>query len=262
MSGSNLLPAERQRRILDRLATEGRVMAADLSREFGTSEDTIRRDLRDLAAAGACRRVYGGALQRSPVSGPVARRETEAPERKAALARCAAGLIRHGQVVFLDAGSTNHAVARALPTELGITVVTNAISVAAELALRPDIDVVMIGGRLDRDEGRIGGARAMRDILAVRPDLCFLGTCAIDSASGLSTVDPDLAEAQRSLVDQSGGVVVVATTEKLGTSAPFFVVPCSEVTDLVVEAGAPEAALRPYREIGVRVHVAAPAARP
>ena len=84
------LPDERQQIILERLSRRGRVLAGDLAREFRTSEDTIRRDLREMAAAGQCRRVYGGALPLSPASGALAARRAEAPERKAALGRAAA----------------------------------------------------------------------------------------------------------------------------------------------------------------------------
>src|SRR5471030_3483486 len=115
MSSNLLLPEERHRAIRDRLAAEGRVLAIDLAQELRTSEDTIRRDLRELAALGVCRRVYGGALPVSPASGPIATRENEFPESKAALAREAVKLVSAGQFIFLDAGTTNLAIARALP---------------------------------------------------------------------------------------------------------------------------------------------------
>lgn len=258
MSSATILPEERQRLIVDRLTRDGRVVAVELAREFGTSEDTIRRDLRDLAAAGICRRVYGGALPLSPAVGPLAKREKEAPERKAVLAARAAELVKRGQIVFIDAGSTNHAVARALPRDQAITVVTTAVAIAADLMARPDVEVLLIGGRVDGKEGRTVGARAMRDIAGIRPDLYFLGTCAIDARMGVAVYDHEVAEIQRVLVEQSGDVVVVATNEKLGTSAPFSVVPCSDVTDLVVEASASDDALLPFREAGLRLHVANP----
>jgi DeoR/GlpR family transcriptional regulator of sugar metabolism len=101
------LPEERQRMIADRLAREGRVVALELARQFGTSEDTIRRDLRELAAAGLCRRVYGGALPLSPASASLAERLAVVSERKQALGATLAGLLPTGQVLFVDAGSTH-----------------------------------------------------------------------------------------------------------------------------------------------------------
>src|SRR5580693_4237124 len=93
-STMNMLPAERQKRILARIQRDGRVVAADLAEEFRTSDDTIRRDLRDFAAQGLCQRVYGGALAISPASGPSAGRSQEASARKAALGAALAALIR------------------------------------------------------------------------------------------------------------------------------------------------------------------------
>ena len=103
----NLLPEERHHAIRARLASQGRVLAIELAKDLNTSEDTIRRDLRELAARGACQRVYGGALAKSPPQRPLAERQSEHPERKAALAVEAAKLVAAGQFVFLDGGSTN-----------------------------------------------------------------------------------------------------------------------------------------------------------
>lgn len=136
-TATECLPQERQHAIVELLTTQGRVVASDLARQFNTSEDTIRRDLRELAAArDYCQRVYGGALPVSPASGSLAERKTQHPERKQALAECLIQFITPEQVVFIDAGSTNLAIAQALPAELKLTVVTNAPAIAAVLAER------------------------------------------------------------------------------------------------------------------------------
>ena len=142
------LPDERHAAILDRLLRDGRVLAADLAAEFDTSEDTVRRDLRDLAAAGRCRRVYGGALPVSPATGPVSRRIAIAPDAKRALGRAAAALVEPGWTVLIDSGSTNLRIAEALPADRDLTVVTNAPAIAAALAGRPRLALVVLGGRV------------------------------------------------------------------------------------------------------------------
>src|SRR5580698_5548401 len=111
----NVLPEERQQRILARLRNEGRVVAVELSAEFEVSEDSIRRDLRELAAQGLCKRVYGGALPLSAIAAPLKQRRGEHTGRKQALARKAVMLVRQGQILLMDAGSTNAAIAAALP---------------------------------------------------------------------------------------------------------------------------------------------------
>src|SRR5580693_4064944 len=118
MSAKTLMPAERQKEILQRIHKDGRVLATDLAQEFQTSEDTIRRALRDLAAQGRCTRVYGGALAMSAASGSALERRKESAERKFALGKEMAPMVRSGQLLFIDAGSTNLAAARSLPEEL------------------------------------------------------------------------------------------------------------------------------------------------
>ena len=247
------LPGERHEAILDRLARRGRVLAGELAREFRTSEDTIRRDLRDMAAAGLCRRVYGGALPLSPASGSLAVRQTEAPERKAALGRAAARLAEEGQTLFIDAGSTNVAIARALAPGLSATVVTNAPSVAEALAGRPGVDLVLIGGRVDPRSGAALGARAFRDAREIRVDLAFLGACAVDAEAGVAAFGAEEAEFKRLVAGQAAAVAAAVTTEKLGTAAPFFVMPAAALKSIVVEADSPYEALLPFAAAGVMV---------
>src|ERR1700679_4321205 len=144
---SELMPAERQTEILERIRKDGRVLAAELAREFSTSEDTIRRALRDLAAQGLCARVYGGALAISPASGTLLQRRREAVDRKLALGQKMAAIIQPDQFVFIDAGSTNLAAARSLPKSIGLTIATHDPTIAAVLAERTDLALVTIGGQ-------------------------------------------------------------------------------------------------------------------
>ena len=257
------MPDERQLHILERLARSGRVMAADLAREFGVSEDTARRDLRDLAAAGLCRRVYGGALPLSPASGTLHQRDTEQAGCKAALGRAAAGLLARvmqpHEVLFLDVGSTNVAVARALSRERPLTVVTHAPLVAAALADAAGIELVMIGGRVDFRSGAALGIRALRDLAAIRIDVALLGACAVDAAAGLAAFLLEDAEFKRAAAQDAAMVLTTATSEKLGTAAPFCVLPADRLAHLVVEADAPTQLVEPFEALGVAIHRAAAA---
>ncbi len=254
------MPDERQRHILEHLARTGRVLAVDLAKQFDISEDTARRDLRELAAAGLCQRVYGGALPLSTASGTIVQREGEQTGRKAALGRAGAALVARAmqprEVLFLDAGSTNLAVARALPPDLHITVVTNAPHVAAALASLAGIELIMIGGRVDARCGAALGTRALRDLGAIRIDLALLGACAVDAAAGLAAFDLEDAEFKRAAAQAAAMVATTATNEKLGTSAPFRIIPAPRLTHLVVEADAPSALVEPFQAIGIKTHKA------
>lgn len=248
------LPQERQQRILERLRHQGRVVAVDLAAEFGVSEDSIRRDLRELAAQGLCRRVYGGALPMTASAAPLKQRRHEHTARKQALARKAVTLVRRGQVLMIDAGSTNAAIAAELPRDHGLTVVTNAPDIAQILLEREGFDILLIGGRIDARIGAAIGAQAVQEIERIRADLCFPGTCAVDVASGVWGFDSEEALFKRAMVHASGEAVVVVTGDKLGAVATHRVADIREVQHLVVEHEVDRAVRALYAEQGVAVH--------
>ena len=176
----SILAAERQQQILEQLGRDGRVLATSLAEGFAASEDTIRRDLRDLAGRGLCRRVYGGALPVSPASSSAQVRASEATDRKAALGKALAALVAPNALVFIDSGSTNLAAVKAFPDDLRLTVATHDPAIAAALLAKPQITLWLIGGRVSRETGAAYGGRTLADVEALRPELALLGVCALD----------------------------------------------------------------------------------
>jgi len=248
------MPQERQQWILQRLRSHGRVVAVELAAEFEVSEDSIRRDLRELAAQGLCKRVYGGALPVPVAVSPLKQRRVEHIGRKQALARKAATLVRQGQVLLIDAGSTNAAIAAALPERCGLTVVTNAPDVALALLDREGFEVQLIGGRVDPRIGGAVGAQAVKELQRIRADLCFPGACALDVKGGLWGFDSEESLFKRAMVEASGETVVVVTSDKLGTVATHRVAGLAEVQHLVVERDVDKATRSAYAARGVAVH--------
>jgi DeoR/GlpR family transcriptional regulator of sugar metabolism len=248
------LPRERQERIIERLRRHGRVVAADLAVEFRVSEDSIRRDLRELAARNLCKRVYGGALLTTTVV-PLEERRHEHVERKRALAAVAAALVTPRQILFIDAGSTNSAIASALPERYDLTVVTNAPDVALAVLGRPGFEVLAIGGRIDPKIGGSIGSMALRQIQGIRADLCFPGVCAADAQTGLWTLDAEEVVLKRTMIEASGETVLVATREKLIRAATHHTAPPSSITHLVTERDTDPAILAAWRAAGTSVHL-------
>ena len=255
-----MLPQERQQWILDRLRQRGRVVAVELAMEFAVSEDSVRRDLRELAALGLCKRVYGGALPLSAAVAPLKQRRQEHAGRKLVLARKAVTLVRQRQVLLIDAGSTNAAIAAALPQDFGLTVVTNAPDIAQILLEREGFEILLIGGRIDARIGAAIGAQAVHEIQQVRADLCFPGACAVDAIGGLWGFDSEEALLKRAMVEASGEVVVVATSDKLGTLATHRVAGIEEVQHLVVEHDVGRVLRATFSAHGLTVHRAEAAA--
>ena len=254
----SILAAERQQQILDLLGRDGRVLAAALAEVFAISEDTIRRDLRDLAGRGLCRRVYGGALPVSPASSSAQIRVGEAIDRKAALARALAALINPDSLLFVDSGSTNLAAVKALPDDLRLTVATHDPAIAAAVLAKPQVTLWLIGGRVSREVGAALGGRTLADIEALRPELALLGVCALDPVAELAAFDPEDAEIKRALLRNSSRVAAAILNEKLETSAPFIIGPAESLDRVVLEAEAPEPIARAFAERGMTVLRAQP----
>ena len=255
----SILAAERQQQILQQLGRDGRVLATALAEVFSTSEDTIRRDLRDLAGRGLCRRVYGGALPVSPASSSAQVRAGEATDRKAALGHTLAALITPGSLVFVDSGTTNLAAARAFPEHLRLTVATHDPAIAAALLAKPEVTLWLIGGRISREVGAAFGGRTLADVEALRPELALLGICALDSVGGVAAFDPEDKEIKRTLLRVSGRVAAAVLNEKLETSAPFAVGRAESLDCVVLEADAPESVAGAFEKRGISVRRAQPA---
>jgi len=246
-----MLTQERKAHILTVLQRDRRIVAKTLSQNLGLSEDTIRRDLRELAADGLLQRVHGGALPASPAVADVAGRWRVSPDAKLQIARIAARMVRPGQVVILDGGTTAVQMARHLAPDLRATVVTHSPSVAVVLAAHAGIEVELIGGRLFKHSIVSVGAVAAEAIARVRADTYFMGVTGVHAELGLTTGDAEEAAIKRALSRQAGETVVLASREKLGAASPFVVLPLSEIDVLVIENGLPEELTQPYRRLGL-----------
>ncbi|WP_180899428.1 DeoR/GlpR family DNA-binding transcription regulator [Martelella soudanensis] len=238
---NEFLIRERQEIILGRLKSAGRVLAADLAVEFSVSEDTIRRDLRDLAARGLCERVYGGALPIAPARGTLGHRKGRDAGEKDMLGKILATQIDDGMTVFLDASSTNIAAARALAEDRAVTVVTNAPSIAVALDGRENQTVIMIGGLIHPEVGGAIGAKSIAELERFHFDLCLIGACGLDIEAGLTCFHYDDALFKREIAMRSRRVITAVTADKLATRAPCSVIALEALDGLVVSPGlAPE----------------------
>lgn len=248
-----MLTRERKEFILEVLRRDRRVVAKTVSVELGLSEDTIRRDLRELAGEGLLQRVHGGALPASPAVVDLAARSTVSPDAKIRIGRAAAAMVKTGQVVFLDGGTTAIQVARHLDPALKATFVTHSPSVAVALADHAGIAIEMIGGHLFRHSMVAVGAGAAEAIARVRADLFFMGATGVHPEAGLTTGSPEEAAVKRALSRQAAETVVLASREKLGAASPFLILKAEEIDALLVERALPDALIRPFREAGVTV---------
>lgn len=252
-----MLTAQRKQLILGRLATHGQIVAGELALELGTSEDTIRRDLRELAQQGKLQRVHGGALPASAATGDLRVRQQVSTDEKQALGRHGAQLIKPGQVVMLDGGTTAIQVARQLPADLRATVITHSPNVAVELAAHRHVDIIVLGGRLFRHSMVNVGASVIEAAARFRADLFIMGVTGVHPEAGLSTGDAEEADVKRALHARAAETVVLASSEKLLSASAFVIAPMKALSLLVVPDGTPAKTVKALRAGGVVVQKAA-----
>lgn len=248
-----MLAAERHTLLLTRLSTEGKLVAKEIAVELGLSADSVRRDLRELAAAGLCQRVYGGALPISPAIADYDARTTVQPESKDRVARRAARLIDPGSTVILDGGTTTLAVVRALAPSLSCTIITHSPTIAAALVPHAGIDVFLLGGRLFKHSAVTCGAAAVEAAQAISADIFLLGVTGVRSSEGLTTGDVEEAAMKRALASRAAETYVLASTEKIGVSSQYKVLPLDEIAGIITDSPQSDPTLRDLKRNGISI---------
>ena len=247
-----LLGEERREAILRRLESEGKVRASDLSEDLGVSLDTIRRDLAELAATGALRRVHGGALPpASPGPSSFKERLPDDTAAKAAIGAAAVALVRPGDVVALSGGTTILEFARRLPDDLEATVVATSPDIAVALADHARLTVDVVGGRLHPQARTVTGPDAVEMLRTVRPDVCLLSACSLHPVAGLTLRYGDEAAVVRAMVEGAARIVSLTTATKLGSAGPYVITGPDRIDTLVTDAADED--LGVYRDLGIEV---------
>ena len=255
MKHVSVLNEERRRAIVDFVNQNGRALVRELARKFGSSEITIRRDLEQLHERGQIYRTHGGALPiraGSESDRDLTQRELQHPREKLKIAAAAARMIKEGQSIILDSGSTTTAVARVLRDFKQLTVITNAINIAGELA-GSRVDVILTGGMLRKNSYSLVGPIAEESLRRLKADVLFLGVDGFDTSSGVST--PNLLEAQlnRLMVSIAARVVAVCDSSKFGRSSLSSIVPISDIHGVITDKQIPRSDLRALKKAGLEI---------
>lgn len=248
-----MLTSQRKQRILEQLLKEGQVLSKDLSVRFEVSEDTVRRDLRELAAEGRLQRVHGGALPSSSATATFSERKSLKTDAKRKVAQKGAELISSGQVVIIDGGTTTSELIACLPDDLRITVVTHSPSIALGLIEHPSIEVILIGGRLFKHSVVTVGAATIEGIGKVQADIFFMGVTGVHAEAGLTTGDYEEACIKRAFSGRAAETVVLVSPEKINAASPFVIGDLGLIDTIVVDSAADENWVRSIEEKGVTV---------
>src|SRR5690242_1104274 len=250
-----MLNEERRREILQLLGRDGRVLVKDLSARFGTSQITIRKDLEILQGRGLVHRTHGGAL--TPPTGALNDLSVQEKEKmhrmeKIRIAQAAIRMVEEGQSVLLDSGTTTLAIARGLRAFRNLTVITNAVNIAAELA-NSDVEVILTGGTVRKNSFSLVGPLAEETLRQLSADVLFLGVDGFDTKMGLST--PNLLEAKvnKVMVEVARKIVAVCDSSKFGRRAMSNIVPIAAVHQVITDKHIGKSDLGNLKEAGVAV---------
>ncbi|MFZ2502964.1 MAG: DeoR/GlpR family DNA-binding transcription regulator [Nocardioides sp.] len=249
--------ADRVAVLLELLGENKSLSVADLAERFGVSASTLRRDLQVLAGQRLLERTHGGALAtRDEHELPVRYRTNQARQEKVAIARLAVSRVPLGAVVGLTGGTTTSEVARQLSVRDQLTVVTNALNIAAELSIRPTVKVVVPGGVARPQSYELVGVWGAQVLRGLNIGVAIVGVDGIDADGGLTTHDEVEAQTNAALIERARRVVVVADGSKIGKVHLARIAGVDVISELITDSSADPAAIARLQERGVTVAVA------
>ena len=250
-----MLKEERFDHILQKLESNRKVTLGELSSELSVSEDTVRRDLEALSRNGRLTKVRGGAIPHSPNTQVHAFKDRIhiSETDKELIAKKALTLLKAGQTILLDGGTTTYIMAGMLPADMQLTVITNNIPIAALLTEHPLVEVILAGGKVFKSSQVTVGMEAIRLFTSLRVDICFTGICSLHDEFGITGPDLDETEVKRVMVRSANRVVAVTTLDKIGTAEPYNVCGIGMVETIITEADPESAMFAPYRALGINI---------
>jgi DeoR/GlpR family transcriptional regulator of sugar metabolism len=250
---------KRRSSIIEELRHLGVVRVSELSKCFGVSEVSIRRDIRHLEELGMLKRIHGGAISATAKTG--AQRATEPPdprsEQKQRIGRAAAAMVRPGDRLLLDSGTTPLTVAAHIPNELlttgNLTVITSSLPIVRQLGGHSALHLIVLGGIYLPDHEVMVGPQTIEALKSLHADKLFLGTDGLTFTQGLTTANVLEAEVDRAMVRAATEVIVVADSDKIGGIGLATIMPLSDIHTLITDSGAPADFVARLRQLGIEV---------
>ncbi|UKJ07244.1 DeoR/GlpR family DNA-binding transcription regulator [Solitalea lacus] len=240
-----MLKEERQAFIIKQINLHNKVLSTDLSRQLNVSEDTVRRDLNELAENGKIIKVYGGALSKS-FHFPFSDNETYAKEAKKIIAKKAASLIEDGMVILAGGGTTMIEIARAIPKHIKCTFFTISPLVALELVEGSTSDVILIGGHLSPSAHITIGSQVINQLSEIQVDLCLLGTNGLSLENGLTDSDWEAVQVKKAMIKAARKTAIVSIAEKLESTQKLKVCNLNAIHYLITDLDVTNNALKGY----------------
>lgn len=243
-----MLKEERQAYIIHQINLHNKVLSSDLSIQLNVSEDTIRRDLNELAESGKVIKVYGGALSKS-FQYPLQNMDVYAKESKKLIAKKAIDLIQNGMSILAGGGTTMLEFAKMIPETLQCTFFTISPLVALELSERTNADVILLGGKLSRNTNITIGSQVVNQLSEIKVDICFLGTNSLAIEDGMTDSDWEVVQIKKAMIRCSNKTCILSIAEKLNSVQKMKVCNLSALSYLVTDLEPKNPVLTPFSKI-------------
>ena len=248
-----MLKEERQNYILEKVRELNTVKSNELAIELNVSEDTIRRDLNHMAHNGMILKVHGGALSTYQKLYTYNESSVFNRESKIAIAEKAISLLKDGQTILMSGGTTNLELARLLPPELNTTIYTYSLTIAMQLAEHPSVEVILIGGKLNKEAMVTTGVNVIKVLSNIKADICFLGTSGLNAVEGITEVGYEVSFVKRVMIASSNTVVSLLTSDKLNTAQRYPVCDLTEIHKMITELTPDDPIFYPFIKKGIEI---------
>lgn len=249
--------SNRRRKITEMIKNTGSVQVSELSDQFGVSLQTIRKDLQFLEERGVAARAYGGAISADVVNVSIEplieAKQTSNIDQKERIGRFAASMVKPGEAIMLDSGTTTLQIARFLPDDEDITVVTNDFNILSVLTQKSKIKVVLLGGEFRRKNAAFYGAQAVGALDDLSLDRLFLGVDGFDVECGITTHHEPEAQLNRKMVEAARKVVAVCDSSKFSKICLHRIVDISELDELITDENVPKEIVEAAGGFGIKL---------
>lgn len=248
-----MLKKERHSHILKKLHSESKLNTIDLATELAISEDTIRRDLNELHNKGLLVKVYGGAFLAEEKSTNIFDIKIVNEDKKNALGSKALSLLKDGQVIIMSGGTTNLAFSKLIPEQLKATIYTYSLPIAMQLSQHPNIDLIFIGGKLQKNAMVTIGMDVVQVLSTIKADICFMGVSSINVKFGLTEKGYEVSVVKKAMIQVSDKVVAMVDSGKLDTKMPHAVCDLNQLYAIITDLNPKDDKLKEYRISGVHL---------
>jgi len=246
-----MLKLERHAFIIKQLKQHRKVLSANLSEQLQVSEDTIRRDLKELEAKHLLFKVHGGALTIENKILSFDERSVADLDKKQTIAKKAVHLIHDGQVIIMSGSTVNVELAKIIPSHIKATIFTYSLPIATELSHHESIEVIFIGGKLNKSAQVTVGIDVVNSVANIRADICFMGVSGLDIHRGMTEPDWEVAHIKKCMIAASDYVVALCQSSKLKDIERYVVVPARNIDSIITDEPLDENIATPFKDQGI-----------